>query len=277
MKIINAGRTIRQIAQWPLMRPALMAFRHAQFLSEQGMGACYGVFNSFNQARESLPQTKEFDNTSLADEYINVRTKKLFSYDYPVIWRVDTALRTGAKKVLDIGGSVGVHYYAYKLHLDSIDSISWHVVEVPAMVEIGINLAQKNRTSALTFSVDLALAISLKYDIWLSAGALQYIDLGKLDQLLMTCKDWPTHILINKIPLYAGSDFVTTQNLGNGCFTPFWVFNRDGFVKPIEILGYKLIDEWAVHERSLYLPGFPNRSFPTFSGLYFRKKTAEIE
>ena len=33
--------------------------------------------------------------------------------------------------------------------------------------------------------------------------------------------------------------------------------------------GYRLKDEWAVHERTMYLPGHAERSFAAFSGLYF--------
>ncbi|MNL58221.1 hypothetical protein D3C87_1818410 [compost metagenome] len=47
------------------------------------------------------------------------------------------------------------------------------------------------------------------------------------------------------------------------------VYNRQRFINEIEELGYTLREQWQVPERSLYLPGFPERCFPTFSGLYF--------
>lgn len=35
------------------------------------------------------------------------------------------------------------------------------------------------------------------------------------------------------------------------------------------MLGYTLWDEWRVPERSLYLPGHPEKNVQSFSGLYF--------
>ena len=70
--------------------------------------------------------------------------------------------------------------------------------------------------------------------------------------------------------MYDGEDYVTAQNIGAGCFAPMHVYNRQRLISEIEVLGYALCDEWQVPERSLYLPGFPERCIPAHSGLYFR-------
>jgi putative methyltransferase (TIGR04325 family) len=97
---------------------------------------------------------------------------------------------------------------------------------------------------------------------------------GRPGELLRRCAALPAHVVLNKLPLYPGDDFVCTQNIGHGCFAPLRVFNRERFVRGIEALGYVLRDEWDVHERSLYLPGYPERSFSAFSGLYFAHSLA---
>lgn len=270
MNILNPGPTLRQISQLAMIRLSISHFRRLQFLTPTGAFAYYGLFASFKDARAWLPPTKEFDSPSLATEYVDVRAKQVFEYDYPVMWRLERALLSGAKNVLDIGGSVGVHYYAYKPYIAIMDCVNWEVVEVPAIAAIGRSLAIQNGAKTLSFAEDLDQALKSKaYNIWVSAGAIQYIEDARPDHLLERSGARPQHILLNKLPLYDGDDFVTTQNLGNGLYAPLHVYNRRQFIDSIESLGYTLRDHWPVHERSLQLPGYPERSFPTFSGLYF--------
>ena len=136
------------------------------------------------------------------------------------------------------------------------------------MVAIGRELATKSDGGALSFTDDLAGALS-GTDVWTTSGAIQYIEDARPSDLLRRCETRPRHLLLNKLPLYAGEDFVTTQNLGTGCFSPVHVYNRARFIKDIEDLGYTLRDHWEVNERSLYVPGHSERCFGSFSGLYF--------
>lgn len=270
MSLLSVVRTARQILDGPLVRPARVHLGRQQFLSREGWGAHFGVFDSFAAARAWLPRSPEFDHAALAAEYVDVRSKKVFAYDYPVMQWLQRAFQGGATSVLDIGGSVGVHYYAYHRYFDMPANLSWHVVEVPAMVAIGQDLAVQNGATALHFMDDLdRTATTRTHDVWLSAGALHYLEDARPERLLKLCAVRPKHILLNKLPLYGGEDFVTTQNIGEGSFAPLHVYNRARFIHNIKELGYTLWDKWAVHERSMYLPGHPDRSFPSFTGLYF--------
>lgn len=266
-------RLIRQFLNGPLMRPALQGERRRHFLSKDGFASYFGLFESFTDARAWLPPNPEFDHAALAAEYVEIRTKRIFTYDYPVMWWLERAFRNGAINVLDIGGSVGVHYYAYQRYFDMPSEVSWRVAEVPAMVSIGREMAVQTGASALSFSDDLEKALS-GADIWISAGAIHYFEDARPSDLLKRCAVPPKYILLNKLPLYSGRDFITTQNVGEGSFSPLHVYNRRGFIEDIVALGYTLRDQWEVHERSLYLPGYPDRSVPTFTGLYF---TTEVE
>ena len=278
MNILNPGPTLHEISQLSMIRHSIMHFRRAQFLTPSGAFAYFGLFTSFKDARAWLPPTKEFDSAALATEYVDVRAKKVFEYDYPVMWRLEHALLAGAKNVLDIGGSIGVHYYAYKPYIALMDCVNWEIVEVPAIATIGRNLAIQNGAKTLNFTEDLDQAIKSKaHNIWISAGAIQYFEDARPDHLLDRSGARPQHILLNKLPLYDGEDFVTTQNLGSGSYAPLHVYNRRRFIDGIESLGYTLRDQWPVHERSLQLPGYPERSFPTFSGLYFEAARSSAE
>jgi putative methyltransferase (TIGR04325 family) len=266
----SVAHRVRDFLEGPATRPLLLQWRRRHFLSPEGFGFYFGVFDSFEAARRSLPSNPGFGNEALAQEYVGLRSRRIFAYDYPVMWWLARAFSRGATRVLDIGGSVGVHFYAYSAYMDMPAALAWRIVEVPAVVNIGRRVAAERGAAALRFTDDLGEALRGEgADIWLSAGALQYMEEGRPDELLRRCATLPAHVVLNKLPLYPGDDFVCTQNIGHGCFAPLWVFNRERFVCGIEALGYVLRDEWDVHERSLYLPGHPERSFPAFSGLYF--------
>jgi putative methyltransferase (TIGR04325 family) len=272
MAFSSAPQIVRQILEGPVARPVLQRWRRQRFFSEAGFAGFFGLFKSFAEARSTLPPNPEFDNAALAAEYVDVRTKKIFAYDYPVMWWLERAFRDGATKVLDIGGSVGVHFYAYRRYIEMPKDLSWRVVEVPAIASIGREMASHAEAdaSALSFAENLTEVLSGN-DIWISAGALHFLDNARPAQLLQQCEQRPRHILLNKEPLYDGEDYVTTVNIGDGCFAPAHVFNRQRFVSEVEALGYTLREQWQVPERSLKLPGFPEHCVPVYSGLYFTR------
>lgn len=270
MAYSTAVQLLRGVLEGPLTRPPLLKWRRRQFLSPDGFASYFGVFSSFDEARRFLPSSPEFDEEALTQEHVSVRTKRVFTYDYPMLWWLSSAFKKGALGVLDVGGSVGVHYYAYRKFMPMPHGLRWTIVEVPAVARVGERLALEQQAASLVFTVDLMDAVSRSdADIWLSAGALQYLEHPDLAALLRRCEKRPQHILLNKLPLYDGDNFVTTQNLGNRCFAPVHIFNRRRFVESLVREGYVLQDEWSVYERSFYLPGFAERSFPCFSGLYF--------
>ncbi|MDM0107640.1 methyltransferase, TIGR04325 family [Variovorax sp. J22R24] len=270
MSHASAAQIVRELLEGPVTRPALLRWRRRQFLAKAGTSLYFGVFDSFAAARERLPPSPEFNNEQLATEYVEVRTRQVFAYDYPVMWWLERAFRGGATSVLDIGGSVGVHYHAYRRYFEMPSNLTWHIIEVPAMVSIGCALAAARGVKSLSFTDDLNRTISsADADIWLSAGALHYLEDARPADLLKRCFKQPMHLLLNKLPLCAGEDFVTTQNIGEGCFAPMHVFNGDRLIREVEAQGYTLRDRWKVYERSLYVPGHPERSFPFFTGLYF--------
>ena len=268
----NPLQLARKALELPVLRPAQMHWRHQEFLLPSAHAAYFGVFEDFTQARASLPPSREFDNPALAREYVEVRTKRVFTYDYPVMWWLERAFASGATRILDIGGSVGVHYYAYQRYIVIPENVLWQVVEVPAMVHIGQQMAQQNHAHGLQFTTNLASALN-GADIWIASGSIQYFEDAHPSNLLRQLDLRPRHLLLNKLPLYDGEDFVTTQNLGEGAFSPVHVWNRNEFVRSICMRGFLLQDAWDVPDRSLLLPGHPDRNIPTFAGLYFVSDT----
>ena len=270
MSLLKTALVVRRKLGGPLGRAVRVHLKRQLFLSSEGTASYYGVFGSFADARAWLPPSKEFDHAPLAAQYIEIRCRRVFPYDYPVMLWLERAFQSGATRVLDFGGSVGVHYYAYRRYIGMPAALAWRVVELPTMVAIGRSLAATNAAPALSFTDDLPQAVmAADSEIWLSAGAIHYMEDARPARLLKWCAVRPKHILLNKLPLYGGEDFVTSQNIGEGSFAPLHVFNRRRFIREIEEVGYTLWDRWAVPERALYLTGDSEHMLPSFTGLYF--------
>jgi putative methyltransferase (TIGR04325 family) len=270
MSSFSPVEIVRPILDESSVRSARLQWRRRQFSSADGHGSHFGVFASFKAARAWLPNTPDRDDAALTAEYVDARSKRAFSYDYSFMWWLDRALRDGASSVLDIGGSVGVHYYANGRYFHMPDAPTWRVVELLSMVLTGKNLAARNGPAALSFSESLDESVRTAIDdVWISADAIHHFEDGRPDQLLKQCARRPQHILLSKLPLYNGEDFVTIQKIGEGAFAPVHVYNRARFIQDIKALGYTLWDRWAVQDRSMDLRGYPERSFPSFTGLYF--------
>jgi putative methyltransferase (TIGR04325 family) len=239
-----------------------------QYLSSHGTGHHYGRFNSFSEARAWLPPSKEFHYSDFAQEYIDERSNRIYSFDYPVLFWLHDAFLEGCTSVLDIGGSIGNQYYAYSKYIQYPSSLSWQVHELPAFVKIGRELAQARQSPHLSFTDELD-PDEIDATIWIAAGAIEFIETLRLDDLLKRAKKRPKHIFLNKLPLYDGPQCVSTQNIGNGSFSPHYVFNRQDYIAGIEQVGYRLADHWAVPDRKFLVPGQPENSFDEYSGLYF--------
>ena len=261
----------RSIKSLPFVAKIDLAYQRRRYFSTAPGHPYFGCFRSFEEARAWLPPSNEFDTTALVDEYVTVRTNRIFAYDYPVIYWLGRAFHGGATRILDIGGSVGVHFKAYRPYLTYPSSILWKVIEVPAIAALGRELAPHDALHALTFADSLA-AVEWPADVWLSSGAIHYIEQGHVARLLDRAHSRPGYIILNKLPLYDGEDFVSTQRVGPHHYAPLHVYRRDRFVGAIEALGYALVDQWEVPERSFYLPGHSDKSFAQFSGLCFRQQ-----
>lgn len=266
-------RVLRRARSTPPIAAMRRARARAEFLSPAGFTRCWGVYPDFATARAAAPASAEFDTASLVDAYVRERTRHVFAYDYPVMWWLREAFAGGATRVFDLGGSVGVHYYAYRPHLAYPAALVWTVREVPTLVRRGRDLAAQQDAPGLTFT-DALDAPDAAADVWLAAGALQYVEgAASLGGWLAASRRPPAHVIINKVPLYDGPAFVTLQNIGDGAFAPFHVYQRRRFIAEVEAAGYRLVESWQTPERELQLFDAPPGPSGAFSGLYFARTT----
>ena len=264
-------RIINQVKKLPPIKALRRQRRHRWFESPWGYGAHHGVFSSFAEAAAAAPpDPHRFNDKKRALEYQD-RLKRIFAYDYPILfWLQRIMSGSGPLRVLDIGGHVGVHYYAYGQYLEWHPEMTWRVCDVEEIVKAGRERAQEVGATALSFDTSFDNLDEKPADLVLSCGALHYVEKPLLWEVLAKAQSRPAHVLFTKIPLYRGESFVSLQNIGEG-FSPHYVWNKTEFVKNFEASGYQLVNDWKVPDREFEIFDDPDRSFGAYSGMYLRR------
>ena len=262
---------VNKIKSFPPMKRLLQQRGLKHYLSLRGSGFHYGRFKDFSEARNWLPKSKEFDFSDFANEYISDRSNKIYAFDYPVLLWLRHAFDVGARSVFDIGGSIGNQYYSYSKYIKYPTSFDWNVYELPVFAKMGREIALSRNASQLTFTDHLDM-LQIDADVWIAAGAIEFMENVSIEGLLENSRVRPRHILLNKLPLHEGDEFVSTQNIGNGSFVPHHVFNRGKYITRVERCGYRLVDSWTVPDRRFVVPGHAELSFDEYAGLYFETK-----
>lgn len=228
-------------------------------------GSFRGVYRSFAEALAAAPQGRTgYDHPELASMYTE-RRFRIFEADYPVLFWLSRILGE-SRSVFDFGGHVGLAFYGFESYLDYPSDLVWTVYDVPSVLAEGRKLAEQHPRAALRFSGQLA---QLKdHAVLHASGALQYVETPLAVQL-QQLEARPKHLLLNKLPLYAGEGFVTLQNTVHA-YNPYAVYNRGAYIAGLEALGYRLIDAWDDYERSCRPLNRPDYHVPHYTGLYLR-------
>ncbi len=235
-----------------------------QFL--RGTLTCKGIYPSFAEAMRESPGEKlaGYDHQEITD-VCKTRLDQLNDADYPLLFWLRPLLAE-ASTLFDLGGNLGVAYYAYRLYLEIPPELRWTVCEVSETVRAGQKLAAEKGAGQLAFTDRREEAENC--DIYLSCGALQYIE-EPFAEIIGRLRAKPPHIFINRVPLTEGEGFITLQN--SGAWTaPYQVANRERFTESIRALGYELTDSWKIN-RTLEVLMSPQHKTDFYHGMYFRK------
>ena len=234
-----------------------------------------GIYSSFAEALKSVPKGKkggysqpEINQSSSVSKFTAAYEIGEFnSLDYPVIFWLKSAL-TDSQKIFDIGGNVGLAYYAYQKYLPYPQNLNWLVCEIPEIVKAGNEIAIQKNINNLHFTTDFNKGDG--FDILLTCGALQYIE-QSLAEIVSSFSQKPKHILTNHVPFCDNESFITLQNIVY-TFCPYKIQNKFEFVSSLNHLGYELIDTWKIN-RNCIIPFHPDRFVEAYYGFYFRLKT----
>ena len=141
--------------------------------------------------------------------------------------------------------------------------------DLPKNLEVGARLAKEKREGRLRFTGNFADAEET--DLFIASGSLHYFD-KPLFSIIAELKKKPTYVLVNRTPFTAAPTLATVQDGGGDKLFSCMVYNRDEMIKGFEQLGYATVDVWQAAELSLIIPGYPDRSAMSYSGMFFRQK-----
>lgn len=226
-----------------------------------------GVFASFEAAQASAPAGKPigYDNPAAAALYLE-RTRRIYPSDYPVIFWLERMFRSGLTSVFDVGGHIGIGYYAYRKYLSYPPGLKWTVHDVPAVIAQGRELAKTmDQPRQLSFAEDAAAASG--YDIFFAAGSLQYLPIT-LAELLQPLSKRPRCLILNLLPLHPSESFFTLQSMG-AAFCPYRISQFGAFVKALTQLGYVQRDAWENPDKRCIVAFDPEHSLDRYYGFTF--------
>lgn len=227
-----------------------------------------GVYETFNEAVMHAPDTKNigYDHEEPSSMYRD-RLNKVYPADYPVLYWLNRISKDN-HRLFDLGGHIGITYYAYMKYLNEAQKYSWMISDVPSVTTAGERFATDKGETRITFTNDYKMGDGS--DIVLASGSLQYIE-EPLSTIINQYKEKPSHIIINLLPIYEGPTFVTLQNIGT-VFCPYRIFNKGEFIDSFRSIGYELIDIWENAEKSLKIPFRPEKDLNSYHGMYFKKQ-----
>ncbi len=254
--------TGRILGKLPLL-PRLYA--RAVFARRDHTGLFMGVYGSYAEAYAAIPASRlaGWDHEETSTLWVgNIAPMQLSTY--PVLFWLDRLYKEKSA-LLDVGGSIGLTYYAYRRYAAIPNAATWSVIEVPKICEQGTRIAERERAQGLSFSSDLARAAPA--DILLSAGVLQFME-HSLPGLLESLPNKPRYLLLNKIPITQRPDCWTLHNYGPAV-TPNRLFNEQSFLSYFEGHGYQLRDRWEVENLDTLIPFHPELYIPRFNGFFF--------
>lgn len=233
----------------------------------------YGVFKSYPEALDtaqkmasaSLPATYDVEQAALM--YLK-QLQELRTCDYPALHWFAHVMDTGGRKVMDLGGHVGLGYYGFKRYLRLPEDLDWCVHDLPRVRETGALLAgRRGETRNLRFTDQAEDADGA--DLLISAGALQYLPYS-LPELLAKLDHPPRHVIFNLTPLHDVLDFFTLQNLGIA-ICPYRIGSMPGLMDEMARLGYESRDQWDLADRRVRIPFHEICDVKSYYGGYFER------
>lgn len=243
---------------------------NAAFDAGHHVGGFRGVFATAAQAAASAPPAKAtgYDQPEAAAMYRD-RIGRLYPSDYPAMLWLRRAMDDGARRVLDLGGHVGIAFHSYQKAMPYPEGLDWLVCDVPAVARAGTELAEVMRRPAGTH-----LAFTSNWneadgrDLLFSAGCLQYLE-ETLGQRLAALTRRPRWLVVNLLPLHDSQAYWTLQHIGAACCA-YRIQRRAAFFDELQALGYQVLDTWDNLEKRCDVAFRPDLSLDHYVGAALR-------
>lgn len=244
-----------------------VALRRREFIRARAAHSFLGVFPSFDAAVASAPDTApvSYDNPVSARMYLN--RLAMDEYDYPAVFWIGESLREGMRSVADIGGAVGIKYFAFEKLLKWPADLRWKVIDMPAVAEEGRRFGAERGVSSEVLSFSDRIEDADGVDLFYASGALQYLE-KSLPEILAGYATKPRRLLINTTPIHEKWSFFTLNSIGSA-YCGYRVMAREAFIAGVQAQGYRLRDSWKNPGKRMRIIDAPEHSLNDYSGFCF--------
>ncbi len=263
-------RTVDALRELPGIWHARRWVADRTFAANTGSNLFRGVFDSAQAALASAPPTRprSYDNLESAELYL--RRLQVDDHDYPAMFWLQQSLAQGMRSIADIGGSVGIKYFAFSEFITFPDDMRWLVIDMPAVAARGREFAAaRGGPAALDFSSELLDIDGV--DVLYASGALQYLP-GTLADMLAGCRKKPRRIVVNTTPIHETRSFFTLNSIGTA-YCAYRVQARAAFVDGVVAEGYALRQQWRNIGKPLRMPFERGYSLTDYAGFCFDAKS----
>jgi putative methyltransferase (TIGR04325 family) len=230
-----------------------------------------GVFGSYREARDHLPSAMGYDQSLILDVddvpalTASRQDNTLRNYDEPIVNFISDKISRNTA-VFNVGGNVGIEYYAYKARIPAIANTDWTICEIESVVERGTALARTRQEHNLQFTTDVSRGDGA--NIFLCVGTAQYLT-EPVWVTLQRYKSLPKYVVLGYFPAGIMPRFYTVQNIGYS-YAPYCIFSLSEVRESFEMLGYSLAVEWST-ARPVRVPFHASRSISHFYTLIFSR------
>ena len=259
-------RAVDGLRELPGVRRLRQAAFERAFQHDRSAHLFRGVSDTFEAALASAPPSlpTSYDNNASAELYL--RRLELDTHDHPAMFWILRSLQEGMRSLVDVGGSVGIKYFAFGRFIDYPADLVWRVIDMPAVAERGRAFAaSQGAGSALQFADRIAEADGV--DIFYCSGTLQYLP-QPLEEILAGFAAKPRRLVINTTPIHPTRSFFTLNSIGTAC-CPYRVQARQAFVDGICAQGYVLRDAWRNIGKRMEIPFETGFDVDAYSGFCF--------
>ncbi|MES2713135.1 MAG: methyltransferase, TIGR04325 family [Pseudomonadota bacterium] len=243
------------------------AYGRHMLASQNKPGLFAGFYATHDEAMAAIPpgRVTGWDNADCAAIFTEALPDQPSAH--AVFFWLTQLLEEGTR-VVDYGGGPAVTWRQYARRAAMPRGVSWTVVDLPAIIARGREVAGQGGLEGVRFAETLAEAGEC--DILLSAGALQYME-HSVPGLLEAVPGRPRHIILNKVPLTEGTAYWSLQNQGPAV-CPYRIYNAAEFLGYFEREGYTVADRWRVAELTCDIPFHPRSSLSEQCGLLLSRR-----
>ena len=221
-----------------------------RFLKNKSEHLFFGSFDSFAAAEAAIPSNAPvgYDNVDAATK---MYSHQVCEWDYPALFWIADAFAKGMTSVFDLGGHVGIKYYAFRRVVQYPPGLRWTVCDVKHVAQAGEKLArEQNVASELAFCTDFRQASGT--DLLFISGCLQYLPTTMKD-ILQALEVPPKRIILNTTAVHASRTLYTLNSIGYG-ICPYRIQHHEEVFKDIRDAGYRRRDMWRNESKPIHVP-----------------------